>query len=215
MWDEFAINRRPLHALSQRFSSLRLEPPQPAKESVIHHRDGIDHHWPDSTNHPTPAKKRELCVCENAGRCGQTRWVRRQLGIFQIFRTFVRTLAVRPDRDKPSSLRSRHASVTKPSPSSCQYPPVITHTSQAQTQGKSLRLRISAVASAIALATSALVVLTSPQVTANTYAVPAAPTIKKAYVTSSGVRVVFEKVTASPAVNAYVLSGGEGSCPIT
>ncbi|MEY3433906.1 MAG: hypothetical protein RL057_286, partial [Actinomycetota bacterium] len=58
-------------------------------------------------------------------------------------------------------------------------------------------------------------VLTSPQVTANTYAVPAAPTIKKAYVTSSGVRVVFEKVTASPAVNAYVLSGGEGSCPIT
>ncbi|MEY3325638.1 MAG: hypothetical protein RL694_525 [Actinomycetota bacterium] len=92
---------------------------------------------------------------------------------------------------------------------------MITHTSQAQTQGKSLRLRISAVASAIALATSALVVLTSPQVTANTYAVPAAPTIKKAYVTSSGVRVVFEKVTASPAVNAYVLSGGEGSCPIT
>lgn len=58
-------------------------------------------------------------------------------------------------------------------------------------------------------------VLTSPQVTANTFAVPAAPVIKKAYVTSSGVRVVFDKVTASPAVNAYVLSGGEGSCPIT
>ncbi len=92
---------------------------------------------------------------------------------------------------------------------------MITHTSQTQTQGKPLRLRISAVASAIALATSALVVLTSPQVTANTFAVPAAPVIKKAYVTSSGVRVVFDKVTASPAVNAYVLSGGEGSCPIT
>jgi len=92
---------------------------------------------------------------------------------------------------------------------------VITHTSQAQAQGKSLRLRISAVASALALATSALVVLTSPQVTANTYAVPAAPVIKKAYLTSNGVRVVFDKVIASPAVNAYVVSGGEGSCPIT
>jgi 5'-nucleotidase len=45
--------------------------------------------------------------------------------------------------------------------------------------------------------------------------VPAAPVIKKAYVTSSGVRVVFDKVTASPAASAYVLSGGEGSCPIT
>ena len=92
---------------------------------------------------------------------------------------------------------------------------MITHTSQAQAQGKSLRLRISAVASALALATSALVVLTSPQVTANTYAVPAAPVIKKAYLTSNGVRVVFDKVIASPAVNAYVVSGGEGSCPIT
>lgn len=58
-------------------------------------------------------------------------------------------------------------------------------------------------------------VLTSPQVTANTYAVPAAPVIKKAYLTSNGVRVVFDKVIASPAVNAYVVSGGEGSCPIT
>ena len=92
---------------------------------------------------------------------------------------------------------------------------MITHTSKTQAQGKSLRLRIFAVASAIALTTSALVVLTSPQVTANTYAVPAAPVIKKAYLTSTGVRVVFEKVTATPAVNAYVLTGGEGSCPIT
>ena len=92
---------------------------------------------------------------------------------------------------------------------------MITHTSKTQAQGKSLRLRIFAVASAIALTTSALVVLTSPQVNANTYAVPAAPVIKKAYVTSNGVRVVFDKVTATPAVNAYVVSGGEGSCPIT
>jgi 5'-nucleotidase len=29
------------------------------------------------------------------------------------------------------------------------------------------------------------------------------------------VRVVFDKVTALPAVNAYVISGGQGSCPIT
>lgn len=32
---------------------------------------------------------------------------------------------------------------------------------------------------------------------------------------SNGVRVVFDKVTASPAVNAYVLSTGPGSCAIT
>ncbi len=92
---------------------------------------------------------------------------------------------------------------------------MITHTSATKTQGRSLRLRLTSVASAIALATSALVVLTSPQVTANTFAVPAAPVIKKAYVTSNGVRVVFDKVTASPAVNGYVLTGGQGSCPIT
>jgi 5'-nucleotidase len=59
------------------------------------------------------------------------------------------------------------------------------------------------------------VVLTSPQVTANTFAVPAAPVIKKAYLAPNGVRVVFDKVTASPAVNAYVLSTGPGSCAIT
>jgi len=58
-------------------------------------------------------------------------------------------------------------------------------------------------------------VLTSPQATANTYAVPAAPVIKKATVTPQGVRVVFNTVTASPAVTGYVLSGGAGSCPIT
>ncbi|MBU3752965.1 MAG: bifunctional metallophosphatase/5'-nucleotidase [Candidatus Nanopelagicaceae bacterium] len=74
---------------------------------------------------------------------------------------------------------------------------------------------MSAVVSALALTTSALVVLTSPQVTANTFAVPAAPVIKKAYLAPNGVRVVFDKVTASPAVNAYVLSTGPGSCAIT
>jgi len=92
---------------------------------------------------------------------------------------------------------------------------VITHTSATKAQGRTLRVRISAIVSALALTTSALVVLTSPQVSANTYAVPAAPVIKKAYVTPKGVRVVFDKVTASPAVNAYVISGGQGSCPIT
>ncbi len=92
---------------------------------------------------------------------------------------------------------------------------MITHTSATKAQGRTLRVRISAIVSALALTTSALVVLTSPQVSANTYAVPAAPVIKKAYVTPKGVRVVFDKVTASPAVNAYVISGGQGSCPIT
>ena len=92
---------------------------------------------------------------------------------------------------------------------------MITHTSTPNAQGRSLRVRISAVVSALALTTSALVVLTSPQVTANTFAVPAAPVIKKAYLAPNGVRVVFDKVTASPAVNAYVLSTGPGSCAIT
>ncbi len=92
---------------------------------------------------------------------------------------------------------------------------MITHNSATKAQGRTLRVRISAIVSALALTTSALVVLTSPQVSANTYAVPAAPVIKKAYVTPKGVRVVFDKVTASPAVNAYVISGGQGSCPIT
>jgi 2',3'-cyclic-nucleotide 2'-phosphodiesterase (5'-nucleotidase family) len=92
---------------------------------------------------------------------------------------------------------------------------VITHNSATKAQGRTLRVRISAIVSALALTTSALVVLTSPQVSANTYAVPAAPVIKKAYVTPKGVRVVFDKVTALPAVNAYVISGGQGSCPIT
>ncbi len=92
---------------------------------------------------------------------------------------------------------------------------MITHNSATKAQGRTLRVRITAIVSALALTTSALVVLTSPQVSANTYAVPAAPVIKKAYVTPKGVRVVFDKVTASPAVNAYVISGGQGSCPIT
>lgn len=92
---------------------------------------------------------------------------------------------------------------------------MITHTSTPNAQGRSLRVRLSAVVSALALTTSAIVVLTSPQVTANTYAVPAAPVIKKATVTPQGVRVVFNTVTASPAITGYVLSGGAGSCPIT
>ncbi|HRD09520.1 MAG TPA: 5'-nucleotidase C-terminal domain-containing protein, partial [Candidatus Nanopelagicaceae bacterium] len=92
---------------------------------------------------------------------------------------------------------------------------MITHTSTPNAQGRSLRLRLSAVVSALALTTSALVVLTSPQANANTFAVPAAPVIKKATVTPQGVRVVFNTVTASPAVTGYVLSGGAGSCPIT
>ena len=91
---------------------------------------------------------------------------------------------------------------------------MITHKPAASAQGKPLRVRISALVSAIALATSALVVLTSPQVTANTYAAPAAPTIIRAYVTDEGIRVRFTPVTASPAVTHYVVTGGQGSCPV-
>ena len=91
---------------------------------------------------------------------------------------------------------------------------MITHKPTTFAQGKSLRVRLSAIASSIALATTALVVLTSPQVSANTFAVPAAPTITNAYVTDSGIRVRFNPVTASPAVTHYVVTGGQGSCPV-
>jgi 2',3'-cyclic-nucleotide 2'-phosphodiesterase (5'-nucleotidase family) len=92
---------------------------------------------------------------------------------------------------------------------------VITHTSASKAQGRSLRLRISSIVSALALSTSALVVLTSPQVTAaDAYAVPAAPSIVRAYVTNKGIQVRFNPVTASPAVTNYVVSAGQGSCPV-
>ncbi|MFM7775801.1 MAG: bifunctional metallophosphatase/5'-nucleotidase [Actinomycetota bacterium] len=91
---------------------------------------------------------------------------------------------------------------------------MITHKPSTSAQGKSLRVRLSALASSLALATSALVVRTSPQVSANTYAVPAAPTITKAYVTDAGIRVRFNPVSASPAVTHYVVTGGQGSCPV-
>lgn len=97
----------------------------------------------------------------------------------------------------------------------CHYPPVITDRKLSGAQGRSLRARALAVASSLALATSALVVVTSPQVTAaDAYAVPAAPTIIRAYATDSGIRVRFAPVTANPAVTNYVVSGGIGSCPI-
>jgi len=58
-------------------------------------------------------------------------------------------------------------------------------------------------------------VLTSPQVTAaDAYAVPAAPSIVRAYVTNKGIQVRFNPVTASPAVTNYVVSAGQGSCPV-
>ena len=91
---------------------------------------------------------------------------------------------------------------------------MITHTSTSKTQGRSLRLRVSSVVSALALTTSTLVALASPQATANTFSVPAAPTIVRAYVTDKGIQVRFTPVTASPAVTNYVVSGGPGSCPV-
>ena len=77
-------------------------------------------------------------------------------------------------------------------------------------------MRLTAVASSLVLATSALVVIASPRVTAaDAYAVPAAPTIVRAYATSAGIVVRFTPVTANPPVTNYVISGGQGSCPIT
>ena len=76
-------------------------------------------------------------------------------------------------------------------------------------------MRLTAVASSLVLATSALVVLTSPRVTAaDAFAVPAAPTIVRAYTTSAGIVVRFNPVTANPPVTHYVISGGQGSCPL-
>ena len=76
-------------------------------------------------------------------------------------------------------------------------------------------MRLTAVASSLVLATFALVVIASPRVTAaDAYAVPAAPTIIRAYATNAGIVVRFAPVTANPPVTHYVVSGGQGSCPI-
>ncbi|NDA39827.1 MAG: bifunctional metallophosphatase/5'-nucleotidase [Actinobacteria bacterium] len=109
---------------------------------------------------------------------------------------------------------NRHESLASRLPRRCEYPPVITHKPSTSAQGNSLRVRLSAITSSLALVISALVVLTSPQASANTYAVPAAPTITKAYVTDAGIRVRFNPVSASPAVTHYVVTGGQGSCPV-
>lgn len=75
--------------------------------------------------------------------------------------------------------------------------------------------RFTSVGSALALLASALVVLTSPQVAANTYAAPAAPKAVRATATPNGITVRFQTVTAQPAVTHYIVTGGAGTCPIT
>ena len=75
--------------------------------------------------------------------------------------------------------------------------------------------RFTSVGSALALLTSALVVLTSPQAVANTYAAPAAPAAVRATATPNGITVRFQTVTAQPAVTHYIVTGGAGTCPIT
>ena len=49
---------------------------------------------------------------------------------------------------------------------------------------------------------------------AEQYAIPAAPTGVTASVSSSGVMVKWNAVAAQPAITTYVVSGGQGSCPI-
>ena len=74
--------------------------------------------------------------------------------------------------------------------------------------------RLTSLGSALALLASTFVVLASPQVAANTYAAPAAPTAVRATVTSKGIQVRFLPVTAQPSVTHYIVTGGAGTCPI-
>lgn len=76
-------------------------------------------------------------------------------------------------------------------------------------------MRLTVAASTFALAASALLTIATPQaIAADTYAAPTAPTIIRAYATSAGIKVRFTPVTANPKVTHYVVSGGQGSCPI-
>ncbi|MGA1609650.1 MAG: hypothetical protein ACO375_02915, partial [Candidatus Nanopelagicaceae bacterium] len=74
--------------------------------------------------------------------------------------------------------------------------------------------RLLSATNALALLASTFVVLASPQASANTFAVPAAPTVVRATVTSNGIQVKFQTVTAQPRVTHYIVTGGAGTCPI-
>jgi 5'-nucleotidase len=49
----------------------------------------------------------------------------------------------------------------------------------------------------------------------NTYAVPTEPEVVSAVPATGGVKVTWKKVTANPPVTHYIVSAGQGSCPIT
>ena len=67
-------------------------------------------------------------------------------------------------------------------------------------------------------ATAALVLGTlvsvSPAVSAETYAAPAAPAKVTALSAEGGYRVFWKAVSANPEVSYYIVSGGEGTCPV-
>jgi len=49
----------------------------------------------------------------------------------------------------------------------------------------------------------------------NTYAAPTEPEVVSAVPATGGVKVTWKKVTANPPVTHYIVSAGQGSCPIT
>lgn len=78
----------------------------------------------------------------------------------------------------------------------------------------SAQFRALSVASALVLATSTLLVLSSSQARAATYAIPTAPTNVTAHSAASGILVKWTAVEANPPVTSYLVSAGPGSCPI-
>ncbi|MCF8528481.1 MAG: 5'-nucleotidase C-terminal domain-containing protein [Aquiluna sp.] len=56
--------------------------------------------------------------------------------------------------------------------------------------------------------------LSAPAVSVETYAAPAAPAKVTTIAADGGFRVFWKAVTANPGVSYYIVSGGEGSCPV-
>jgi|LakMenE18May11ns_1017448.scaffolds.fasta_scaffold9913434_2 5'-nucleotidase len=78
---------------------------------------------------------------------------------------------------------------------------------------KTLAAGISSLA-AISLTVASLLA-TAPANSTETYSVPAAPTSVSATPVNGGVRVSWTASSSSPAATHYVVSGGQGSCPVT
>lgn len=75
---------------------------------------------------------------------------------------------------------------------------------------KSLSVKVLSIASALAL----LLGVSQAPSQANSFASPSAPQILEVVPATGGVKVTWEPVTALPKVTHYIISGGQGSCPI-